>query len=486
MTNAVRAVEALAGIPVLCIGDVMLDRYIYGAVERISPEAPIPVLRIEQQRCMLGGAGNVAVNLAALGTLPRFVSVVGDDDAGAQILRELVERNLAESCHMATEGGRSTSVKTRYVAGNQQLLRADSETIAPIGPESLEQLLAASLALLEEARCVVLSDYAKGVLTEDVLQSVIGAATAAGRPVIVDPKGCDYRRYRGATVVTPNRRELALATSLPVRNDAEVEAAARRVIETCGIGAVVATRGEEGMSVIPADGPALHLPAEAREVFDVSGAGDTVIAVLSAALGAGLALGEAAHLANVAAGVVVGKLGTAAVEADELVAALHREEWNLGESKVVSPDKALGWIARWRRQGARIGFTNGCFDLLHPGHVALLAQARAACDRLVVGLNSDDSVKRLKGPQRPVQTESARAIVLASLAGVDLVVIFDEDTPIRLIETFRPELLVKGRDYQLDQVVGGAFVQSYGGRVLLADLEPGQSTTATIARLRQE
>ena len=483
MNDLVRNIAALAGTPVMCVGDVMLDRFVYGSVERISPEAPVPVLRIERHATMLGGAGNVAANLAALGCEPRFLSVVGDDEAGSAVLRRFVEVRLADSCHIVTEHGRQTSEKTRFFAHHQHLLRTDSETVADISAESQESLLSAARALLSEVSAVVLSDYGKGVLTPGVTAAVIKAAKAAGKPVIVDPKGTDYRRYRGADIVTPNRRELALASGLPVSDDTEIVAAARALIESCGLGAMVVTRSEDGLTVVTKDGRVRHLSAEAREVFDVSGAGDTVIATLAGAIGASIPLEEAAHLANLAAGVVVGKVGTAVVRRAELLAAYHHQEWAAGEAKVLPLEGAVDRVERWRCQGRRIGFTNGCFDLLHPGHVSLLQQARAACDRLVVGLNSDESVRRLKGDSRPVQTELARATVLASLASVDLVVIFGEDTPLTLIRALRPDVLVKGADYTVDRVVGAEFVQSYGGRVLLADLSAGHSTTATIARM---
>ncbi|MEI6558082.1 MAG: D-glycero-beta-D-manno-heptose-7-phosphate kinase [Rhodospirillaceae bacterium] len=483
MSDLSRDIDALTGTAVMCVGDVMLDRFVYGSVERISPEAPIPVLRIQRHAAMLGGAGNVAANLEALGCVPRFLSVVGNDEAGSAILRQLVEARLADSCHIITENDRQTSEKTRFFANNQQLLRTDSETVADISPVSQESLLATARALLSEVSAVILSDYGKGVLTAGVTQALIGAAVAAGKPVIVDPKGTDYRRYRGADLVTPNRRELAIASGLPVGEDGEIVAAAKDLNHRCGLGGMVVTRSEQGLSVVTRSGEVRHLPAEAREVFDVSGAGDTVIATLAGALGAGVPLIDAARLANLAAGVVVGKVGTAVVRRAELLAALHHQEWVTGEAKVLPLEGAADRVERWRHQGRRVGFTNGCFDLLHPGHVSLLQQARAACDRLVVGLNSDESVRRLKGETRPVQSELARATVLASLASVDLVVIFGEDTPLTLIRALRPDVLVKGADYTVDRVVGAELVQAYGGRVLLADLAAGHSTTATIARM---
>ncbi|HVI51702.1 MAG TPA: D-glycero-beta-D-manno-heptose-7-phosphate kinase [Candidatus Sulfotelmatobacter sp.] len=475
-------VATLKNVDVLCVGDVMLDVFVYGEVERISPEAPIPVMRITRDAAMLGGAGNVVRNLVSLGARPHFLSVVGDDHAGNDVTRLLGEHDAVDPV-LVVENGRQTTIKTRFVAGTQQLLRADRETSAALSAISRERLLAGAEDLFDKVGVVVLSDYGKGVLTNDVTRALIDGARAAGKPIIVDPKGNDYSIYRGATVVTPNRKELHDATKLPVGSDEEVIAAARKLIETCEITHVLATRSQDGMSLISADGSVVHLPAEAREVFDVSGAGDTVVATLAASLAAGLPLALAAKLANVAAGIVVGKVGTAVAYASDLVAALHHSDIAAGETKVLDRTAAADLIERWKRKDLKVGFTNGCFDLLHPGHISLLTQARGACDRLVVGLNSDASVKRLKGESRPVQSEAARATVLASLASVDLVVIFEEDTPYEVISLLKPDVLVKGADYTVDKVVGADLVQGWGGKVFLADLVAGQSTTSTIARM---
>ncbi len=474
-------VARLAGARVVCVGDAMLDRFVLGTVDRVSPEAPIAVLRVEREHAMLGGAGNVVRNLSALGTQARFVGVIGDDAAGAEVMTQLTEQPGAEPS-LVISPGRRTTIKERFVAGMQQLLRADREAAGPLSAEA-EQALLSHIGKIDGA--LALSDYGKGVLSDTVLK---GAIAAAGKlPIVVDPKGADFRRYRGATVVTPNRKELALATGMPVGTDQEVMAAARRIIETCGIANVLVTLSEYGMMLVPGrdstEKAPTHLPAEAREVFDVSGAGDTVVAALAAALSAGATLLEAAQLANVAAGIAVGKVGTAVVYPDEILHALHAQELMGGEAKVLGLGAAIDRVAQWRRKGMKIGFTNGCFDLLHPGHVSLLAQSRAACDRLVVGLNSDESVGRLKGKGRPVQPEAARAVVLASLQSVDLVVVFPEDTPIELIKAIKPELLIKGADYTVDTVVGADIVQAYGGRVMLADILPGHSTSATIKKL---
>jgi len=475
-------VERLRGARVLVVGDVMLDRFVYGDVLRISPEAPVPVCHVTNEAAMLGGAGNVARNLSALGASVDFVSAVGADAAGAEI-RALLAALGGVGDALFEQPDRQTSIKTRFFSGTQQLLRVDRETTEAVPARLADELADAASRALERCGAVVLSDYGKGVLTDSLTATLISAARARGKPVVVDPKGDDFARYAGASMITPNRRELAAASRMPVSDAEAIVAAARHVAGQSRVDSVLVTRSADGMTLVGPDGAA-HLPAEAREVFDVSGAGDTVVAALSAALASGIAPVDAARLANLAAGIVVGKVGTAVAFADDVIDAIHRRELLLpGENKVLTQERARDRITAWRGRGERIGFTNGCFDLIHPGHVALLAKSRAACDRLVVGLNSDASVRRLKGASRPVQNEAARAAVLASLASVDLVVIFGEDTPVALIEAFRPDLLAKGADYTLDQVVGADLVRSWGGEVRLIELEEGHSTTATIERL---
>jgi D-beta-D-heptose 7-phosphate kinase/D-beta-D-heptose 1-phosphate adenosyltransferase len=423
----------------------------------------------------------VVRNLHALGLAPCFVSVTGNDLAGREV-GQLVARLGGTEAHVLSDRGRTTTLKTRYVAGTQQMLRADREQAAPLAGTLRDDFLAMVRQLLPQHQVTIVSDYAKGVLADGVAAEIIAAARAAGHAVVVDPKGTDYQAYRGATLIKPNRRELGAATNRAVDSEAAITAAARALIDECGFAAVLVSLSQDGMMLVEAGGDMHKLGAEAREVYDVSGAGDTAVAVLAAALGAGASLRDAARLANVAAGIVVGNVGTAVVHAEELIETLIDRD-ALATRKVQPLAQALDHAARWRRNGLKLAFTNGCFDLLHPGHVALLGQARAAADRLVVGLNSDASVARLKGPGRPVQNEQARAAVLASLASVDMVVLFEEDTPLSLIGELRPDILVKGADYRLDQVVGGDIVQAYGGKVVLADLLPGHSTTATIARL---
>jgi len=480
-STLIPVVESFSGKGVLCVGDVMLDRYIYGKVERISPESPVPILRVERQVNMLGGAGNVLRNLSALGVDASIAAVLGED-MEAEELRALFAECHGAQVSLTLSPERKTTVKTRFLAGNQQLLRCDEESLEPLPNPTRKQVLAAATDLMPKHDIVLVSDYAKGVVKGDMAQDLIAAAHQLGKPVIIDPKGHDYDRYRGADFITPNRRELEMAMGRSVDPGQEAKAA-KDLAERFGFGAVIVTLGMEGMTLVTRDGTATRMPTDAREVFDVSGAGDTVVATLAAAMAAGASVHQATALANVAAGIVVGKVGTAVVYASELIQALHRQDLAHAETKVLALGPARDRIDVWRRQGLKIGFTNGCFDLLHPGHVSLLAQARRACDRLVVGLNNDDSVRRLKGPGRPLQPEAARATVLASLADVDVVVMFSDDTPLELIHALRPDVLIKGADYRVDQIVGAEFVQKNGGEVMLARLEPGFSTSSTIERM---
>lgn len=481
--DKIAGVAALTGAPVLVVGDVMLDRYVYGSVERISPEGPIPVLHVESETAMLGGAGNVVRNLAAIGGRPHLVATIGKDGAGQEVGALLGDAGTNVSVDLIELPGWATTVKTRFVAARQQLLRADKEDGEIVDPEPEGLIIVAAKTALAQSAAVVLSDYGKGVLTQSVLSQIIEAARAASKPVIVDPMGADYSVYRGADLLTPNAKELEYATGISVIDDAGVVAAAEKVVATCGIGGVLVTRGADGVTLVRAGEDPVHLLPRALEVFDVSGAGDTVVAVLACALAASLPLVEAIELANVAGGIVVGKVGTAVVGADELSSAAARQWRDSAEAKVQSREVLAARVEEWRKSGCSIGFTNGCFDLLHPGHVSLLQQAKAICDRLIVGLNSDVSARALKGSGRPVQDEAARAVVLASLATVDAVVLFSESTPLSLIEAIRPNVLIKGADYELHEVVGAELVQGYGGKVLIANLAKGHSTTETITRL---
>ena len=467
---------------VLVLGDVMLDRFVYGTVERISPEAPIPVLSVERSADMPGGAANVARNLAALGGRAILLGVVGDDEA-AEDLRAQLAASPAIEARLISDASRPTSVKSRYVAEGQQIMRADRESRRPLSAAAERRVLDALAAALPEVQVVVLSDYAKGVLSDSVTRAAIDLARGSGKTVLVDPKSADLARYRGATVLTPNRLELQRACGQDCLTDEQVIAGARRYLDGGIAEVMVVTRGKDGLSVIPAQGAAVHLPAAARQVFDVSGAGDTVMATLALGLAAGADTVEAAAVANVAAGIVVGKRGTATVTAGEIMATFRPLDGHADPQKIFGLESVLELTRGWREQGLKVAFTNGCFDLLHPGHVSLLDQARRSADRLIVGLNADLSIRRLKGPSRPVQSEVARATVLAAIKSVDAVVIFEEDTPLELIRVLEPDVLVKGADYALENVVGADLVLERGGKVVLAELLTGHSTTGTVKRV---
>jgi len=479
------ALEGFGAVRILCVGDVMLDRFMYGSVARISPEAPIPVFLVTREETMIGGAGNVARNVAALGAGVVLIGVCGDDDAGAR-LQALAQEMAGVDARLMVAGGRSTTVKQRFIAAAQQLLRADRETTRNLDGDVADRVLVRFDDALMDCDVVVLSDYAKGMLSAAILKKMIQHARGAGKPVLCDPKKVDFSAYAGASLIKPNLRELAAAAHVREcdMGDDAIATSARQLIAQHDIGALLVTRSTAGLSLLDRAGGEWHFPAHAREIYDVSGAGDTVIATLAVAIATGLDFAGAAELANIAGGIVVAKAGTAAVRADELTVALHEDALRDLGRKHVTHDQARDQTRRWQARGLRVGFTNGCFDLLHPGHLSLLEGARAACDRLIVAINSDGSAKRLKGPDRPAQDQAARATVLAALAIVDLVVIFDEDTPVALLEYLRPDVLIKGSDYRLDQVVGAREVQSWGGRVVLAPFREGFSTTATLARLR--
>ncbi|HAT10206.1 MAG TPA: bifunctional heptose 7-phosphate kinase/heptose 1-phosphate adenyltransferase [Planctomycetes bacterium] len=467
------------GKRVLVVGDAMLDRYLWGEVSRISPEAPVPVVRLTRRSATAGGAANVAANLARLGCTASLCAAVGAD-AGRDELAAMLQAQGVDPGLLTVVPGFPTIVKTRVLGGHQQVVRIDEEEPRKLDAVAVAPLASTAAAAVASHDAVILSDYAKGVVQPAVAQAVIAAARAKGIPVLVDPKGADWAKYQGATTVTPNTGELATATGIPAHDYERMVSAGAVLRDRLGLAFLTFTRGEHGITLIGER--TTSVPAQAREVFDVSGAGDTVIATMAAAIAGGLSPEDAMRLANAAAGIVVGKVGTVPIERAELEHELIRLIAAEPEGKVRSWSEATSQIARWKAAGEEVVFTNGCFDILHAGHCQILEQSRRVGDRLVVGLNADDSVRRLKGPTRPVNPQEDRAAVLAALACVDLVVLFDQDTPLELITTLRPDVLVKGQDYREDQVVGGPEVKSWGGRVALLPLLPGRSTTNTIKR----
>lgn len=457
------SVDTLIGRRMVVLGDLMVDYFVRGTVDRVSEEAPVPILHVTNERFVPGGAANVATNAVTLGGSVTLIGAIGADEAGKQLVGAL-ERYEGLDSRLIWVAERPTTLKTRYLGGNHQILRVDREDRAALDDAAESAIVAKLRAALDGADILILSDYAKGVLSNGVLAAAFGMARSMGIPVLVDPKYPDFGHYRGATIISPNRKELTAATGLPCVTDEEAERAAAAAIAASGAD-ILLTRSELGMSYFHSSGePAVHSAAEAREVFDVSGAGDTVVATFGLALAAGFDTTYAMRLANAAAGIAVGKYGTSTVSRAELAAAM-REAWAVDECSTMFVDHAAAaaQCARWRAEGFTIGFVDGCFDLVHPGHVRLIQAAGAACDRLVVALHSDDSARRLMGEGRPFQTQSARAQVVASIKGVSLVTLFEDDAPMTLIEKLRPDVIVKGSDERVDEVLGAAFLRSSDG-----------------------
>src|SRR6202161_1834475 len=475
--------RAMVRQTVLCVGDLMLDEFVYGEVSRNSPEAPAPVIAARRSETNIGGAGNVARNIASLGATCIFVGLIGEDAAGADLKAALAKEPRIES-NLVADPSRPTTRKVRFVSEHflTHMLRADWETTHPAAGDIEQKLIDTILPLIPRADIVLLSDYAKGVLTARVIRNVIDAARKLGKAVIVDPKSANFAIYRGATLLTPNRKEFAEATRSRADSSESIAAAAPDVMQLADCEAILVTQSEHGMTLVLRNGETVHVPAFPVKVRDVSGAGDTVVAVLAVARGAGAGWEDAIRLASAAAAVAVGKKGTASVTPAELRRQILPHAFLAAEEKIVAHgDELDARLEDWRKQDLRVGFTNGCFDILHPGHVKVLTAARGACDRLIVGLNSDASVKRLKGEGRPVQDERARSEVLAALEAVDLVAVFEEEPPLKLIE---PSVLFKGGDYAREQVVGHEIVEAYGGEVRLVDVLPGFSTTSLVNRAR--
>ncbi|WP_296266110.1 bifunctional D-glycero-beta-D-manno-heptose-7-phosphate kinase/D-glycero-beta-D-manno-heptose 1-phosphate adenylyltransferase HldE [Pseudomonas sp. UBA6562] len=460
--------------PVLVVGDVMLDRYWHGGTSRISPEAPVPVVKVDQIEDRPGGAANVALNIAALGAPALLVGVTGQDEAAESLANSLEAAGVKAALQRIEH--QPTILKLRVMSRHQQLLRIDFEEAFDTDTQALQQSVE---ALLDQVKVLVISDYGKGALKNH--QALIQAAVARRIPVLADPKGKDFSIYRGASLITPNLAEFEAIVGHCV-DEADLVAKGAKLMSELELGALLVTRGEHGMTLLRPEQAPLHLPARAREVFDVTGAGDTVISTLAAAIAAAEDLPCAVGLANLAAGIVVGKLGTAAISAPELRRAIQREEGS--ERGVLSLEQLLQAIDDARAHNERIVFTNGCFDILHAGHVTYLEQARALGDRLIVAVNDDASVSRLKGPGRPINSVDRRMAVLAGLGAVDWVISFSESTPENLLAEVRPDVLVKGGDYGVEQVVGAEIVHAYGGAVKVLGLVENSSTTSIVEKIR--
>lgn len=468
-------------IRALVIGDLMLDEYLWGKTDRISPEAPVQVVDVLREDLRLGGAGNVVNNLVALGCKVSVCSVIGADDNGALLMQTFSGMGV-DNEGLFEDPDRRTGKKTRVMAAHQQIVRIDRESKEALAPSYEARIIAWLKAHAQDFNVLVVSDYLKGVLTSPVIAAIVTLGKELKIPVVVDPKGSDYTKYSGATVLTPNKKEAEQASGISIVDEATLNLAAAKLLNNLNLSALLITRSEAGMSLFSIDGDPLHIPTVAREVYDVTGAGDTVLAVLSLGLAAGLPFDDSARLANTAAGIVVGKLGTSTLKPVEILDEIGRGHRD-SDNKIKNIDVLVEIISAEKSRGKRIVFTNGCFDLLHVGHVKYLQKARSFGDLLILGLNSDASIKRLKGEKRPLIGEEERAHILAALDCIDYVVVFDEDTPLNLIEALKPSILVKGGDYTLDGVVGREIVEANGGRVELVQFVDGKSTTNIIGKI---
>lgn len=460
----------------LVVGDVMLDRYWHGDASRISPEAPVPVVKVQNREDRPGGAGNVALNVAALGSAATLVGIIGTDETGAELQSRL--EGAGVYCEFLTSELKPTITKLRVISQHQQLIRLDFEE--KFEPVDVQDLVAKVASLIDQSQVMVLSDYAKGALHN--IPALIDLARKRGMPIVADPKGSDFSKYQGATLITPNLSEFEAVVG-HCAHEEELVNKGLNLVRDLGLEAMLITRGEHGMTLIRPGSPELHLPARAQEVFDVTGAGDTVISVLASALAAGDSLADATALANLAAGLVVGKLGTAAISGPELRRAVLAEQGS-GRGVMTSEQLEIA-VHDAKEHGEKIVFTNGCFDIIHAGHVGYLSEARKLGDRLIVAINDDESVKRLKGPGRPINPVDRRAAVLAGLEAVDWVVSYSQDTPEKLLEVLQPDILVKGGDYTIDQVVGGNYVESYGGEVKALEFLDNCSTSAIVEKMEK-
>ena len=477
------ALTKFIGTRILVIGDLMLDEYLWGHVERISQEAPVQVVDVIKEECLLGGAGNVIKNLVSLGAKVYISSVVDEKETGKLILNELKKFGVVVE-GVFKEPTKISSRKTRVLSfdKHQQILRIDRETNYSISQKNEENILSYVKSNINSCEVVILSDYMKGVLTDNLLKDIINFANASKKPVIIDPKGKDFTKYKNATLITPNKKEAESVLDMRILDEAALRIAGKKLLSKFNTEAILITLGKDGMTLIEKDNLITHIPVEEKEVYDITGAGDTVISVVGLGIASGLALKKAIEIANIAAGIVVGKIGTAAVTIQEIIDYMLQRNIYFN-SKILKQPVLTAIVEEKKKNGSRIVFTNGCFDILHAGHTCFLQKAKMLGDVLIVGLNSDESVRRLKGNNRPIIPMKERAAILSSLSCVDYISVFDEDTPIKLMGAIKPDILVKGNDYKIEEVVGKDIVESYGGRVELIKLVDGISTSSIIDRI---
>ncbi|MFA5795396.1 MAG: D-glycero-beta-D-manno-heptose-7-phosphate kinase [Candidatus Brocadiia bacterium] len=481
--NPTTLINRFGSPKIMVLGDLILDKYVWGRVERISPEAPIQILNAQREGLRLGGVANVAHNVVTLGAKSDLVGVVGNDDTGRQI-RNLCRQFGINTAGIVLDRVRQTPLKTRMIAQNQQVLRVDNESLAQISAAAEQSILSYIRRNIKHYDIILISDYNKGTLTDSLLKAVIRIARSGQKKVVIDPKGRDYGKYRGATALTPNRLEAELATGIKIKDEASRKQVARKLIKDANLDFVIITLGEKGLYLLDRKGYEVYDPARHLDVYDVTGAGDTVLATLGMAFAGGLGYNEALHLANLAAGVVVSKVGTATVTRPEIIEHYRNLNDTAQGSKLIPLTELLGILKGITASGKKVVFTNGCFDIIHPGHIATLEFAKSRGDILIVGINSDKSVKWIKGPSRPILSQSDRACVLGALAVVDYITIFDEPTPLNLVKQIKPDILIKGMDWQSKGVVGSDVLRKYGGRVVLAPIVKGLSTTDIIKRIK--
>ena len=462
--NIIEDILKITNAKIFCLGDLMLDKYVIGSTHRISPEGPIPILDVKQEVQMLGGVGNVVRNLGSIGIKTYLVALTGDDKEGIEIDKKTSQKNIIKK--IIKDKNRPSTIKTRFVANNQQILRVDNENTSPLSPILEKKIINYSKKMILSSDAVVLSDYGKGLLTNNIIKTIINFTKKMHKPIILDPKNGNFKKYSGATIITPNTNELEEAVKKKLNNEFEIIRAAKELIRKYKFKYILVTRGKFGMILIPAGKKnVLNLKTEAKETYDVSGAGDTVVSFIAACLGSSISIQNSIKIANSAAGIVVSKSGTSVAHFSELIFALNKKNIS---SKFVNLEEGLKIVDFWKKKNEIIGFTNGCFDYLHPGHLSLFRQAKKKCTKLIVAINSDNSVKEIKGPNRPKQNENIRIKILEAIKYVDLIILFSDKTPIKLIKKIKPNLLVKGSDYKEKQIVGAKEVKLYGGKILRA------------------
>lgn len=473
--NFIEDILKITNSKVFCLGDLMLDKYVIGSTNRISPEGPIPILDVKEEVQMLGGVGNVVRNLGTIGIKTYLVALVGDDKEGIEINKRINKKNIVKK--IIKDKNRPSTVKIRFIANNQQILRVDQENMAPVNSVLEKKIINYSKRMILSSDAVILSDYGKGLLTDNIIKTIINFSKKHNKPVVLDPKNSNFKKYTGATIITPNTNELEKAVNKKLNSEFEIITASKQLIKKYKFKYVLVTRGKYGMILVSSDMKVLNLKTEAKEIYDVSGAGDTVVSFIAASLGCLLPIQKSIKIANTAAGIAVSKSGTSVVHLSELIFASDKRDFS---SKLVNFQEGLKIVDFWKKKKHIVGFTNGCFDYLHPGHISLFKQAKKKCSKLIVAINSDNSVKKIKGPSRPKQNEKIRIKILEAINYVDLIILFSDKTPIRLIKKIKPNLLVKGSDYKEKQIVGAKEVKSYGGKVLRAKILKDFSSSLVI------